>query len=123
MPLDYVQHLMSFYDGRFGGCEKFVSYLFDQMQRHELCRVVASLGRKTPEMFEKIGHLINNAEFLKELEEARADPEGEEANALVKELTSILVLIGRSGFLQANVRPHGSRWRPCRYLREDRHSS
>ena len=78
VPADLVDHRMNYYDCRFEKCKEFVGFLFDQQQRHELNRFVAKLGRQNERVFKKLGHLLNNEQFVAELRAAQRNPESED---------------------------------------------
>lgn len=87
----HVKHLLRQHDGRFATDCKFLFTLFNQKQRHAVCRKVKARGRRGVDgTFDALIQTINDEGFEKKLDAALADPQNPESKKLVAQMQRLV---------------------------------
>ena len=74
---------------------QLVIHLANIIMRHEVNRAVGARVESSRAAFDKFARLVNDAEFLGQLEAARLDPKGEIARKVVSKVLRFINLSGR----------------------------
>jgi len=91
----FTRHLLTQHDGRFAKDSKFMFTLFNQRQRHTLCKETTARIRKGSDgTFKNVLAMINNPDFDQNLQNAIKDPESAESKSLISRLQTMLKLGG-----------------------------
>ena len=95
VPEKDIQHLLQQWSGHFANCTIFLFFLFDQFQRHSAARQVHAYVYSNQTSMESFSKLISHPTFLKQLEDARKNPDTPEAKQLVSKITTHISVISR----------------------------
>ncbi len=91
----FINHLLCQYDGRFAKDTKFIFTLFNQKQRHILCRDVKVKAQQGKDgTFAKISEIVNNKDFVKDVSNAVKNPDEPSSVDLLNKLQSLIKLGG-----------------------------
>ena len=87
------QHLLDFYDGRFGTAD-LIFWWYSVLSRHTTIRNTASYFKKKTDAKRRFEDLCNDADLEDRVKAAMRDNSSDDAKALNKEFTSLINVIG-----------------------------
>lgn len=95
LPEKEVLHLLRQRTCAFSHNARLIFLLFNQKQRHLHSSTVAGFALGNPTKMEELGQLMKDPEFLKMVEAAALNAEGDEAKAVLKQLAPLVRVMGQ----------------------------
>lgn len=91
----YVTHYLNFYDNRFAQSSRFLFYLFNVRQRHQVLKSMSLYVKNHPETISKFSDVISSPNFIHEVNAAMQDhPQGRQARKVMSQVSPFLKAVG-----------------------------
>ena len=84
VPTKAIRHMMFQFHGRFASNLRLIFCLFNQLQRHAVCRAVAAKVKTNPASFTEFAKWVADPTFVEQLRRAQKNPTSRDAKELVK---------------------------------------
>ena len=95
LPKNFVEHLLRQRSTVFAHDPPFLFTLLNQRQRHAVSRSVAARAVNNSLKMEELAKFLNNEDSMERFEKALRDPNGAEAQSIIKQLNPLVKLINQ----------------------------
>ena len=93
-----IRHLLLYYDGRFESNQHLIHFIFNQQMRHVAIRTIARSGSSNKKYLEKLGDLLKDEVFKKELADAVENPNEKSSIEMNHKVLRTMSFSGKKSF-------------------------